>query len=403
MTDQSIRQQFPVLKRKVNRKPLIFLDGPAGTHVPTSVIDAISNYYEKSNANKKGYFITSQETDEMMDGVRQKTADFLGAKGPQCISFSANMTTINYQLSHAIAKKLQPGDEITITQIDHEANRGPWLNLQNFGIVVREVRLLENGTLDYEDFKNKINERTRLVAMNFASNIVGTVSDVALIRKWTYEVNAWLLLDAVHYAPHLPLDVTAIGCDFLLCSAYKFYGPHVGILYAKEGLLDSLTVDNLRTAPQNAPYKIETGTTNHAAIAGVGAALDFIASFGKGRNYRKKIRSGMAEIHKREKNVFTKLYDGLNQIKGITIYGPENIPDRAPTISFTVKNKTAAEVCQHLASNNICAWAGHFYAVRATEVLGLQEKGGVVRMGMAVYTTEKEIEQVINILKKYAH
>ena len=172
-----------------------------------------------------------------------------------------------------------------ITQIDHEANRGPWLNLRNKGIIIREVRLLENGNLDYDDFKNKINERTRLVAVSLASNIFGTVNDIELIRKWTYEVNAWLLIDAVHYAPHLPLDVKAMGCDFLLCSAYKFYGPHIGILYAKEGLLDSLQTDNLCTAPQKAPYKIETGTTNHAALAGVEAALDFIASLGKCKVY----------------------------------------------------------------------------------------------------------------------
>ena len=400
MTDQSIRSQFPILQRKVNKQPLIFFDGPAGTQVPQSVIDAISGYYKTSNANSHGAFITTHETDAMMDGLRQKLADFVGAVGPQCISLGANMTTLNYPLSHAIGRVLQPGDEILITQLDHEANRAPWLALRSKGMVVREVRLLPNGTLDYEDFQNKITERTRLVAMGYASNIFGTVNDVALVREWTYKVGAWLLLDAVHYAPHLPLDVQSIGCDFLLCSAYKFYGPHVGILYAKEGLLDRLPTDRLRTAPQQAPFKIETGTPNFAAMSGVAAAVDFIASFGKGKEYRKKILTGMAVIHKREKACFTLLYDGLKNIPGITVYGPENIAERAPTLSFTMKGKTAKEVCQHLATNNICAWDGHFYAIRSTEVLGLLENGGVTRMGMAVYTTEAEVKRVLDVLRQ---
>lgn len=400
MTDQSIRSQFPILQRKVNRQPLIFLDGPAGTQVPQSVIEAISNYYQTSNANAHGHFVTTHETDGMMDGLRQKLADFLGASGPECISLGANMTTLNFALSHAISRALQPGDEVLITQLDHEANRAPWLALRSNGVVVREVGLLPNGTLDYEDFENKITERTRLVAMGYASNIFGTVNNVALVRKWTYAVGAWLLIDAVHYAPHLPLDVQATGCDFLLCSAYKFYGPHVGILYSKPGLLDRLSTDNLRTAPQQAPFKIEIGTPNFAAMAGVAAAVDFISSLGKGKDFRKKILTGMAQIQKREKVCFTQLYEGLQTLKNVTVHGPENIPERAPTVSFTVEGKTATEVCQQLAAANICAWDGHFYAIRSTEVLGLLERGGVTRMGMAVYTTEEEINKTLEVLKR---
>ncbi len=399
MTDQSIRDQFPILHRKVNQRPLIFLDGPAGTQVPRSVIAAISGYYESSNANAHGHFITSHETDVMMDDLRQKLADFLGAGGPACISLGANMTTLNFALSHAIGQYLQPGEEILITQLDHEANRAPWLALRRQGIVVREVRMLPDGTLDYEDFKNKINERTRLVAMGYASNIFGTVNNVALVRQWTYEVGAWLLLDAVHYAPHLPLDAQSIGCDFLLCSAYKFYGPHVGILYTKSGLLDRLPTNNLRTAPQQAPFKIETGTPNFAAMAGVAAAIDFMASFGQGGSFREKITIGMAAIQKREKACFTKLYEGLQAMENITVYGPANLPERAPTVSFTTKGKTATEVCQYLSAHNICAWNGHFYAIRSTEVLGLLENGGVTRMGMAVYTTEEEISKTLAVLR----
>lgn len=398
MSDQSIRQQFPILHRKVNRKPLIFLDGPAGTQVPTSVIEAGSQYYRRSNANAHGYFVTTQETDNMVDNLRRQLANFLGAVGPQCISLGANMTSLNFSLSRAIGAVLQPGDEVLITQLDHEANRAPWLALRQQGIIVREVGILEDGTLDYIDFENKINEKTRLVAMGYASNIFGTVNDVALIRQWTYQVGAWLLIDAVHYAPHLPIDVQAIGCDFLLCSAYKFYGPHVGILYSKPGLLDQLPTQRLRTAPQHAPYKIETGTPNFAALAGVTAAVDFIASLGRGKG-RKKIRSGLAAIQKREKHCFTLLYEGLQELKNVQLYGPANIPNRAPTLSFTMSGKTASEVCQHLAKHNICAWSGHFYAIKSTEVLGLLEAGGVTRMGMAVYTTEAEIQQTLKILK----
>ncbi len=403
MNDATIRSHFPSLQRQHNGKPLIYLDGPAGTQVPRQVITAISRYYETSNANTHGQFLTTHETDAMMDGVREKMADFLGAEGPHTISFGNNMTTLNFSLSRAIERVLQPGDEILITQLDHESNRGPWLALRSKGIVVREVKLLPDGTLDYEDFKNKITERTRLVAMGYAANIFGTVNDVALVRRLTYEAGAWLLLDAVHFAPHLPLDVQAIGCDFLLCSAYKFYGPHVGILYAREGLLDRLPTDRLRTTQQHAPYSIETGTLNHAAIAGVGAAVDFIATFGQGKTLREKLVSAMQAIRKRERERFLSLFEGLKKVPGLTIYGPPaDEPLRAPTVSFTMKNKTAEQVCQTLAKENIFAWDGHFYAIRATEVLGLLEKGGVTRMGISIYTTAEEIKTVLETLHKIA-
>ncbi len=400
MNDQIIRNQFPSLNREYNGRPLIYLDGPAGTQVPQSVIDAISNYYKTCNANSHGQFITTRETDQMMEDVREKMAAFLGAETGHLISFGQNMTTLNFSLSKAIARALQPGDEILITQLDHEANRGPWLSLRAHGIIVREVSLLPNGKLDYVDFEAKINERTRLVAMGYASNIFGTVNDVQLVRELTYKMGAWLLLDAVHFAPHLPIDVQDIGCDFLLCSAYKFYGPHVGILYSRHGLLDRLPTDSLRTQEQHAPFKIETGTLNFAAIAGVGAAIDFIASFGSGTSLADQLASGMRFIRTREKENFLMLYEGLSKIKGINIYGPPPTePLRAPTLSFTVEGKTAEEVCRQLGEKNICAWDGHFYAVKATEVLGLAEKGGVTRLGISIYTTKEEIEATLQAVK----
>ena len=396
----TIRNQFPSLSRTHNGHQLIYLDGPAGTQVPNSVIDAVSNYYKTSNANSHGHFITTKETDVVLDTVREKAAALLGASGANTISLGANMTTLNFSLSRAIGRVLNPGDEILITQLDHESNRQPWLALRDKGVIVREVKLKSDGRLDYDDFRNKINERTRLVAMGYAVNIFGTVNDVHLVRKMTYEVGAWLLVDAVHFAPHLTLDVSEIGCDFLLCSAYKFYGPHVGILYCKNGLLDRLPVDRLRTAYQKAPYSIETGTPNHAALAGVSAAIDFISEFGKGEFYREKLVSGMSFIKKREGALVKRLYDGLSKNPKIKIYGPPIEDMRAPTLAFTYDGKRASEVCQYLAEKGICAWDGHFYAIRATEVLGLLEKGGVTRMGMAIYNTEEEIDRTIGVVNE---
>ena len=390
------RQQFPILQRQHRGKSLVFLDGPAGTQVPSPVIDAMSDYYRTSNANTHGAFLTTRETDDMMEATRTKMAAFLGAAGPECISFGQNMTTLNFSLSRAIGRVLQPGDEVLITQLDHEGNRGPWLALRDQGIIVREVRLTAAGVLDYDDLERKLNERTRLVAMGWASNILGTINDVMRVRAMTYQTGAWLLLDAVHYAPHFSMDVQAVGCDFLLCSVYKYYGPHVGILYAKPGLLDRLPADRLRTAYQHAPYSIETGTLNHAAIAGVGAAVDFIASLGAGKGLRKQLVTAMERIRKHENALFRSLYQGLAALKGIQIYGPDaDVAMRAPTISFTVENMRAESVCSKLADRGIFAWDGHFYALRAVEVLGLLEQGGVTRMGISAYTKQADVDATL--------
>jgi len=233
-----IRKVFPALLRKQNNKPLIYLDGPAGSQVPKSVISAVSGYYENSNANSHGHFITSEETDQIIDQTREKMAIFLGAEGPQTISFGSNMTTLNFALARAMGRYFQAGDEIIITQLDHESNRGPWLSLREKGIVVREIQLQDNGTLDYEHFESLLNEKTKLVAIGYSSNMLGTVNQLSKVRKMTYQYGAWMLVDAVHYTPHFSMNVQALGCDFLLCSAYKFYGPHVGFLYARPGFME---------------------------------------------------------------------------------------------------------------------------------------------------------------------
>jgi len=382
--------------------PITYLDGPAGTQVPTSVIDAISDYYKTSNSNAHGHFILTHETDIIVESTRAKVAAFLGAEGGHTISFGQNMTTLNFALSRAISGSLQVGEEIVITQLDHESNRAPWLALRSQGVVVREAKLKADGTLDYKDFANKINEKTRLVAMGWAANIFGTINEVQKVRKLTHDVGAWLLLDAVHYAPHLSIDVQAIGCDFLLCSAYKFYGPHVGLLYCKPGLLDRLQPYRLRTAYQHAPYSIETGTLNHAAIAGVKAAIEYVESFGKGKTERAKIVDAMDRIHQHEIGLAQQLWDGLAAMKKVKLYGPPmDTTERAPTLSFLYNGKTANEVGKYLGSKNVCTWSGHFYAIKSTEVLGLAEKGGVTRMGISAYNTKADIERTLEIMKQF--
>ena len=298
------RDDFPSLGRTGARGKLAYFDGPGGSQVPQQVIDAVSHYYATCNANTHGMFVTSRESDEVLEGARRNCAAFLNAEGAETISFGANMTTLNFMLSRALGRAFQPTDEILITQLDHEANRGPWLRLREMGMTVREVRMLPEGILDYDDFASKIGERTRLVAVGWASNALGTVNDLDRIRHWSREVGALLLVDAVHYAPHFSIDVREAGIDFLLCSAYKFYGPHVGILYARPNLLAQFDTDRLRTQEGVPPYRIETGTLNHAAIAGVGAAVKFIAGLGGGENLRSQVTSGMARVTWHEQSLF---------------------------------------------------------------------------------------------------
>jgi len=394
------RTDFPSLKRIHNGTPLIYLDGPGGTQVPQPVIDTMVHYYTNCNANTHGYFVTTMESDQIIHETRKVTADFLGAAHDWEISFGANMTTLNYALARAIGRYLKPGDEILITQLDHEANRGPWLSLRELGIVVREINILPDCTLDYDDLQRKVNESTRLIAMGWASNAFGTVNNVELVRKLSYQVGAWLLLDAVHYAPHFPIDVKNTGSDFLLCSAYKFYGPHVGILYSRHGILDRLETDRLRTQDQRAPYRIETGTLNHAALAGVKAAVEYIATFGQGPSLREKIIHAMTRIAEYEHHLARYLYKGLKPIKKLTVYGlPFNDKHRTPTLSFTIEGKTPVEICTCLDQRSICAWDGHFYAIRPVEVLGLLEKGGVTRLGVSLYNTKEEMDRVIEAIK----
>ena len=395
-----VRSNFPSLSLKdENENQIIYLDGPGGTQVPSSVIDAISNYYRQSNSNTHGEFITSKETDSIMDSMREKVAQLLGAESKECISIGQNMTTLSYSLSRGLSKFFKKGDEVIITELDHEANRGPWKTLESYGIKLVEVALLQDGTLDYNDFKNKINQRTALVAMGMSSNALGTINDFNFIKKITAKYNSLLLLDAVHYAPHFSIDVKSLDCDFLICSAYKFYGPHVGLLYSRPGLLDTLDPDRLIVQEQYAPYKIETGTLNHAACSGVSAAIDFISSIGEGNSYREKLVSAYKKISNHEYELASNLYSSLDALDNVTIIGQDfSNKNRTPTVSFIHKKYSANEICKKLGEVNICAWDGHFYALKAIQKLNLEKIGGVTRLGVSLYNSQQEIDRIVKVI-----
>ena len=394
-TAMRAREDFPALERKHNGEYLAYFDGPGGTQVPNAVIDAVSDYYRRYNANIHGAFVTTNETDEMLQGAREAMADFLGAESWRCISFGANMTTLNFSLAHAIAKGMREGDEIVVTELDHEANRGPWLNLRQYGVVVREVELLPSGELDYDDMREKITERTKVVALGMSSNALGTANNVATARNLSRRAGALLVLDAVHYAPHHPIDVQQIDPDFLICSAYKFYGPHVGVLYSRTGALDALEADALSTQEPEAPYKIETGTLNHASIAGALAAVDYIASYGSGSTRREKIASAMRAIAAYEHDLAVRYYDEVQKIPGVSVVGPGFDGPRVPTVSVAIDGIEPAEAARQLGEKAICTWDGDFYAARTIEVLGLKERGGVLRIGISMYNTEEEVERLL--------
>lgn len=401
LDSKKIREAFPSLSlRDKNNNQIIYLDGPGGTQVPNSVIDGISDYYKKHNANTHGEFGTSIETDKIMSTLRDKVSILLNAEDKNCISIGQNMTTLNFQLARGLSKMFKEGDEVIITALDHEANRGPWKIFEEKGIKLIEINLLLNGELDYNDFENKINSKTVMIAMGMSSNALGTINDFEKIRELTLNKKILLLLDAVHYAPHFTIDVKSLKCDFLLCSAYKFYGPHVGLLYTKPDFLNKIDTDRLIVQEQDAPYKIETGTLNHAACNGVIKAIDFISSFGNGNSLREKIESSYLKISRHENKLASKLYSSLNQLKNIEVIGTDFSKRRAPTVSFVHKNKSPNEICKILASYNICAWDGHFYALKAIQDLDLEKIGGVTRLGVSLYNTEEEIDRTIEIISK---
>jgi cysteine desulfurase family protein (TIGR01976 family) len=395
------RQDFPALTKNPG---LAFLDGPGGSQVPRAVVDAIADVYASCNVNTHGNFPPSREVDRRMEAARSAVATFLGAESGSCISFGQSMTTLSFNLSTAVGRTLQKGDEVLITQLDHEANRGPWLGLQERGVVVREVRLLESGELDAADMAAKITPRTKLFAIGASANSLGTVNDIALARRLTRQAGALLVVDAVHYAPHFPIDVQALGADFLICSAYKFYGPHIGVLYSRPGALDRLPTDRLSVQDPAAPYRIETGTLNHAAIDGVRAAVEYIASWGTGASLRERIVDAMTHISAYEHELAKYYHDAVRRIPGVRVWGPDFAVGRAraPTVSITLDKVTAAAAATALGEQGVCVWDGDFYAARAVQVLGLAERGGLLRTGLSMYSTREELNRLLTGLERLA-
>jgi cysteine desulfurase family protein (TIGR01976 family) len=391
------RRDFPSLRRTVEGKPLIFLDGPGGSQVPAAVIEAMTDFYQTCNVNSHGNFPPSREVDRRMQLARATLATFLGAAGPECISFGQNMTTLNFALSTAIGRTLRAGDEVLITQLDHEANRGPWLKLREQGVVIQEVRLKQSGELDLADMQAKISERTKVFAIGASSNALGTVNDLALARRLTHEVGALLVIDAVHYAPHFPVDVRALDTDFLLCSGYKFYGPHVGILYSKPGALDRLPTDRLSVQDSAAPFRIETGTLNHAAIDGLRAAVMYLAGWGVGATLRDQLIDAMTHISAYEHALAKHYHDEVRKLPGVRVWGPDFATRaRAPTVSITLAEYTAGAAASALGDRGICVWDGNFYAARAVEILGLAERGGLLRTGISMYSTRGDVQRLLD-------
>jgi cysteine desulfurase family protein (TIGR01976 family) len=380
---------------------LAYLDGPGGSQVPKIVIDTLGDFYATCNVNTHGNFWPSQEVDRRMERAREVLAAFLGAEHAACISFGQNMTTLNYALSAAIGHTLKKGDEVLITQLDHEANRGPWLRLQELGVIVQEVHLLPSGQLDLADMQAKITPKTKVFALGASSNAIGTVNDISTARRLTNQVGALLVVDAVHYAPHFPLDVKSLGVDFLLCSGYKFYGPHIGVLYSRPGALDRLPTDRLSVQDPAAPYRIETGTLNHAAIDALRAAVEYLASWGAGASLRERIVDAMAGISAYEHGLAKFYHDAVRELRGVQVWGPDfSARARAPTVSITLANTSAAEAAAALGRQGVCVWDGHFYAARAVQVLGLSERGGLLRTGVSMYSSRADLDRLLSGLAK---
>lgn len=392
---EDIRSRFPALQRTENGEPVAYFDGPGGTQVPQRVADAMSDYLLHHNANTHWAFPSSDETDAIISGARQTLADFLNA-APNEIAFGANMTTLTFHLARAIGRNLQPGDELVVTELDHHANVAPWRALEKErGVTIRVARMIpETGQLDWKHFGEQITKRTKLVAIGAASNALGTITDVRRAGEMAHAAGAQIFVDAVAYAPHELVDVRSFDCDFLACSAYKFYGPHVGILYGRHELLASLDFPKLIPAPDTAPERAETGTQNHEGIAGAAAAVEFLASLGRGESRRERLEDAFAGLHRRGSELFTSLWEGLSAIDGVKTFGPGPDEPRTPTISFTVAGVSALEVSRQLAARGVFASDGHFYAMTVIERLG-QSQHGVVRAGCACYTTAEEVERLV--------
>ena len=404
-----IRVAFPALQREHGGVPVAYFDGPGGTQVPQAVADAMVDYLFHHNANTHWRYPTSEETDALILRARATLADFLNAAAEEIV-FGQNMTSLTFHLARGLGREWGPEDEIVVTELDHHANVAPWRALaKERGVVVRTVKMnVAEGRLDWRDLERQIGSRTRLVAVGAASNALGTITDVRAVADLARAVGALSFVDAVHFAPHALVDVRAIGCDFLACSAYKFYGPHIGILYGRRELLDCVDVPRLDPAPAEAPERLETGTQNHEGIVGAAAAVDFLASLARsevasgvaGREQRRAaLRRTFDALHRRGTVLLERLWTGLAEMDHVTLYGPPPDAPRTPTLAFTVRGRSTDDVATDLARRGVFVSNGDFYAATVIERLG-RGTDGVVRAGCACYTTSQEVDRLIDALRK---
>lgn len=413
------REQFPSLGLRVGGREVAYFDNPAGTQVPLQVVRAMSDYFGSANANVHGPFLTSQRTDALVERARSLCAAFLGGSASEEIVLGSNMTSLTHAFSQAIGRTLRPGDEIIVSDLDHDANISPWFDLEERGIVVRRIAIhAEQGCLDLDTFERSLSERTRLVAVGYASNALGTVNDVRGIAERARSAGAQVWVDAVHLAPHRSIDVRALGVDYLVCSAYKFFGPHVGVLWASRERLDALPARRIRPAPSTAPDKFESGTKNHEGLAGLVGAFEYLAALGAGPGHdvtsfagedaidaaRPWLLRAMTDIAAHEAELSRQLLSGLRAIRGLRLYGvadPDDIAARVPTFGFTLSGMENAELARRLGERGLFVWAGHHYALTLMHRLGLGETG-VVRVGAVHYNTAAEVERLLTALDDLA-
>jgi cysteine desulfurase family protein (TIGR01976 family) len=405
-----VRSQFPSLQHTVNGHPAAFLDGPAGTQVPRQVMDAFQDYFLHYNANSGGVFETSRRADAMIAATRSAMADLLNCS-PEEISFGPSMTTVTFAFARAFARDLQPGDEIVVTTLDHDANVSPWRALEERGVVIRQVDIRESDcTLDLGDLKRKITSRTKLVAVGYASNAVGTINPVAEIIHLAHAAGALAFIDAVHYAPHASIDVRALDCDFLACSPYKFFGPHSGVLYGKKEHMTRLKPYKVRPASDLLPDRWETGTLVHECLAGIGAAVDYLAELGRrvrpqASTRREALLAAYAAIRQHEKNLSKQLIAGLLAIPGLRFFGisdPAQFENRVGTVSVRLAGRTPTEAATFLGERGIFTWDGNYYALNLVERLGFDSTGGMLRIGLVHYNTAEEVDRLLAALREFA-
>jgi cysteine desulfurase family protein (TIGR01976 family) len=399
-----IRSHFPALQRQHGGRPVAYFDGPGGTQVPRGVSEAMTDYLLHHNANTHWRYPSSQETDAMLAGARRALADFLNAEAAE-IAFGANMTTLTFHLARGLGRGWGAGDEIVVTELDHHANIAPWRALERErGVRLRVVPMVpETGQLDWEALERGLAHGPRLLAIGAASNALGTITDVTRAVSLARAAGVLTFVDAVHYAPHRLVDVRAIACDFLACSAYKFYGPHVGVLYGRGERLATVDIPKLEPAPDTAPERLETGTLNHEGIAGAAAAVEFLASLAsRDGGRRERLGPTFEELERRGQVLLRRLLDGLGAIAGVRIYGPPATAPRTPTVAFTVEGRTPDEVADALADEAVFVSTGDFYATTVVARYDLTSRGGLVRAGCAAYTTADEVDRLLEGVARLA-